>query len=130
MVPLRYPWLWMVLGWLLVSGVVFGSVAPGEFLGDRLFDDKIMHGVSYSLLTMWFAGLYTRRRHVWIGLFAFLLGVGMEFAQSSLSYRSFDPEDMVANGVGIGIGLLFSFYYLAGWCRRVETMLGIGHVGH
>lgn len=130
MVQLRYPWLWMALGWLLVGAVVFGSVAPGDVIARLPFDDEIMHGASYGLLTMWFAGLYTRRRHGWIGVFAFLLGVAMEFAQSSLSYRRFDPEDMVANGVGIGIGLLFSFFFLAGWCRRIESLLGLEHVGH
>lgn len=130
MVPLRYPWLWMMLGWLLVGAVVFGSVAPGEVLGNMPFDDEIMHGASYGLLTMWFAGLYTRSRHGWVALFAFLLGVLMELAQSGLSYRSFDPDDMVANAIGIGIGLFFSFFLLAGWCRRVESLLGLGHAGH
>ena len=129
MLPLRYPWLWLVLGWLLVGGVVFGSVAPGEMVGRFPFDDAIMHAASYGLLTVWFAGLYARNRHGWVGAFAFSLGIAMEFVQSALSYRQFDPADMIANAIGIGIGLAFSFFLLAGWCQRLELLLGFRHVG-
>ena len=111
MLPMRYPWLWMMLGWLLVGGVVYGSVAPGEVIGRLPFDDEVMHAASYGLLTIWFAGLYTRSRHGWVAAFAFLLGVVMEFVQSELSYRQFDPQDMVANAVGIGFGLFVSFFF-------------------
>ena len=130
MLPLRFPWLWMVAGWLLVVGVIYGSVVPSYMLGGNLpFDDAVMHAASYGLLTIWFAGLYARNRHVWVGAFAFLLGVVMELVQSELSYRRFDPEDMVANAIGIFIGLAISALFLAGWCQRLELLLGFKHVG-
>jgi len=130
MLPLRYPWVWMVFGWVLVVGVIYGSVVPSNMLGGNLpFDDEVMHAASYGLLTIWFAGLYARNRHGWVGAFAFMLGVVMEFVQSGLSYRRFDPEDMVANAIGICIGLIISVLFLAGWCQRLELFLGLKHAG-
>ena len=120
MLPLRYPLIWWVLGWLLVASVTAGSVLPGSVVRGFAAADKLVHGGSYLLLMVWFAGLYRRQRHGLIALTLLALGVGLEFVQARLPYRAFDPVDLLANAAGISLGLVLSVWVLAGWCQRVE----------
>jgi VanZ family protein len=121
--PLRYPWFWLALGWLLVLGVCFGSLVPGQVLRAVSIGDKILHSGSYFLLMVWFAGLYPRSRHAIIAAVLLALGIALDAAQSQTATRSFDVEDIMANGAGILCGLVLSLSLLAGWCQRLERRL-------
>lgn len=124
MLPLRYPWIWLTIGWGLVLGVTVGSLLPGNVIRGFAASDKFVHAMSYCLLMIWFGGLYTRRRYGLVAGTLLALGVIIEFAQVRLSYRMFDPIDMLANAGGILVGLALSLSLLAGWCQRVEKRLG------
>jgi len=123
MLPLRYPRLWMMPGWLLVAGVVLGSVIPDTPLRVFEFSDKFQHALSYGLLMLRFAGLYSRNRYPWIALSVLLLGVVLEIVQSRLPYRTFDPLDILADAGGVLVGFGLSFWLLAGWCMQIERLL-------
>ncbi len=123
MFPLRFPWLWAVLGWGMVVAVFAGSLMPGEAMGVVRVHDKLLHAGSYLLLMVWFVGLYRQRWHLPIALMLFLIGVAVEFLQSRLPTRHFDPMDMVANGAGIVFGLILGAIWLTGWCQRAEKLL-------
>jgi VanZ family protein len=124
---LRYPWLWLALGWALVIGVVAGTLMPAPLLRDLSLDDKLLHAGSYCLLMIWFAGLYRRARHVIIAAILLALGAALDVLQIGTATRSFDPRDIVANALGILLGLLLSLWLLEGWCQRLERrLLAIG----
>ncbi len=123
MLPLRFPWLWRVPGWVLVGGVIFGSVAPGNMLQAVPGPDEFQHAGSYFVLTVWFAGLYARSRLGAIAVMSLTLGLAMEMIQGQLSYRGFDYEDLLANFIGILVACGLSYWFLAGWCQRVEQWL-------
>lgn len=36
-----------------------------------------------------------------------------------------DPEDLVANSVGIGAALVLAYLAFGGWAQRVERMIGL-----
>jgi VanZ family protein len=108
------------MGWLLVAGVVFGSLVPGPALGTVAVDDKLLHAASYLLLMLWFGGLYERRRHLWIALALFAFGAALDALQATTTTRSFDLRDIAANGSGILIGLVLTAWLLEGWCQRLE----------
>ena len=124
MLPLRYPIAWALPGWGLLVFVAAGSVLPGAVITGFPSADKIVHMLSYFLLMIWFSGLYSRQRHVVIALIFITFGVLLEFLQTQLPYRFFDPLDLVANTVGVALGLLLSLTLLAGWCQRIERVLG------
>jgi VanZ family protein len=130
MLPLRYPWLWMLLGWTLIAGVIYGSLAPAGVMRALPVTDDIMHASSYGLLMTWFAGLYSRNRYVWIALVVLALGLALEIVQSQLSYRSFDPFDLLSNAIGVSVGFILSFWVFAGWCQRLEKRFISRHAGH
>ena len=127
MLPLRYAWLWLGGGLVLVLGVSLGSVLPQQAV--RMLDsldvpDKLLHATSYCILMLWFSGMY-RRRYYWLLVLVLLaLGFALELAQRMLGYRSFEMLDMAANLAGIGVGAVAAAIWLGGWCERVELQLG------
>lgn len=123
MIPLRFPWLWLALGWVLVAGVLIGSLLPGNSLSAVSIHDKILHSGSYFVLMVWFAGLYERRHHIWIALVLAAFGLTLDVLQGGIATRSFELADVAANGAGIVLGLAVSVWLLGGWCQRVERHL-------
>ena len=123
MLPVRYPWVWLSLGWLLVLGVIVGSLVPGEMLRAVTINDKIMHAGAYFVLMVWFAGLYRRSRHPLIAAVLIALGVGLDMLQGATETRTLDILDIGADAAGILAGLLLSVWVLEGWCVRLERLL-------
>lgn len=123
MLPLRYPWLWRLAGWILVIGVVAGSLLPGQSIPSVASNDKVLHATSYFLLMVWFAGMYPRNRHLWIGLGLIVLGAVLDALQALTPTRYFDVGDVVANATGVLAALILSYWLLEGWCQRMERWL-------
>ena len=124
MLPLRYPWLWRLVGWALIAAVAIGSLMPGAHIPNVNVGDKLLHAAAYFLLMIWFAGLYPRRKHAWIAIALLLLGVALDVLQGVMTTsRQFDPRDIVANAAGIGAALLLSVWLLEGWCQRMERLI-------
>jgi VanZ family protein len=119
---LRHPRLWQVIGWLLVLGAIYLSLTPGSAMPKNLLvNDKIAHATTYTVLTLWFTGLYPRSRYVWIALCLFALGVFIEFAQGAMELgRQRDYLDVLANTTGICVGLMLALAWLGDWVQRVE----------
>jgi VanZ family protein len=127
LLPLRYAWLWLGGGSLLVLAVTFGSVMPQNavrMLNEFDVPDKVLHASSYCILMLWFSGMY-RRRYYWVLVLVLLgLGFALELAQRALGYRSFEMLDMAANLAGIGAGVVGALLWFGGWCQRVEGRAG------
>ena len=121
MVRLRFPLLWWGLGWLLVAGVILGSLVPGNLVPLRAIDDKLLHAGSYAILTLWFSGLVARNLPLLaVALLMFVLGASLDVMQGAFTRRMFDLEDIAANTVGIIAAFVIARLLLAGWCARVE----------
>jgi VanZ family protein len=98
--------------WLLaILAVIVGSLLPANSLAIRTLDrfpvsDKIEHAGMYALLA--FLPAVRERRNFVIGAAAgaMALGVGLEFAQRLSGWRNFEVADMIADGIGVCLGLL------------------------
>ena len=121
--PLKAPWLWLTLGWLLVAGATLGSLLPGEQVPMPRGYDKWLHAGTYFLLMVWFAGIYRAGRYAYVAGALALLGLALEFGQRLVATRAFEAIDLAANLIGIGAGLLLALAFLGGWCQRVEGWL-------
>jgi VanZ family protein len=92
-------------GWGWAAAIVWLSLTPSLPQVDVAHSDKLGHFGSYALLMFWFARLYVSR---WARLghaVAFTsMGIGLEFLQGQLGYRSFEIVDMVANATGVLLG--------------------------
>lgn len=122
LLPLKHPRAWLVVGWVLIALAVFASLAPSPALPATGVNDKIEHAFAYTVLALWFAGIYPRSRYLVIAAGLFFMGVAIEWLQGAMSVgRQSDLRDVVANSIGISIGLALAFVWLGGWAQRLEA---------
>jgi VanZ family protein len=126
MLPLRLGRVWLLAGWGGVIAALVFSLWPGGVPLPLTVWDKAQHGLGYFLLTLWFAGLYPRRKYLWIALGCFLLGILIELLQGTTATRSMEMADVAANTTGIVAALVLAYVLLGGWAARVEQALGLG----
>jgi hypothetical protein len=125
LLPLRFPQVWSAVGWVLVAGVIVGSLVPGravELLSLGI-SDKLLHAGAYFVLMVWFAGFYRRGVYPLIAAVLLALGAGLDFLQGLTATRSLDWRDIAMNSAGVVVGLALSLSFVGGWCQRVEERL-------
>jgi VanZ family protein len=124
MLPLRFPRLWLGLGWAAVVFAIVICLVPTSKLPPVGVSDKTEHFVAYLLLSLWFAGIYPRARYWIIAIGLCVLGVLIEFAQGAMQLgRQPDAMDVIANSTGILAGLLLCLIGLGGWAQWVEAVV-------
>lgn len=82
--------------------------------------DKWLHGITFALLAIWFAGQYRPRSYWRIGAGLMIFGLLIEGCQRLVSYRSAEWFDVAADSAGIIIGLTVATAGIGGWSLRVE----------
>lgn len=123
-VHLRYPKFWVAMGWLAVAFTIFICLLPGKELPNTGMNDKFEHVTAYTLLSLWFAGVYPRTRYVLIAIGLFCLGVSIEVGQYLMhAGREADVRDVMANSTGIALGLTLAWLGLSEWTQRIESLV-------
>ena len=96
MLPLRHARLWRVLSVLILVFVLLAAMTPVFWVFDNLDDalswfenaDKWLHGLTFVVLSVWFAGLVEKRRYWLVAIGLLLFGFLVEFCQLQVSYRT------------------------------------------
>jgi VanZ family protein len=109
------------IGWIILSTVLLtlpGSVFPKENWLDLIWFDKWVHIGMFSIMAFFLCwGIYKNGISVKKLLKYFIIsamaclayGIVMEFVQKNyIPNRSFDAGDIIADGVGSLLGLIFS----------------------
>jgi len=92
-------------GWAWAAAIVWLSLTPSLPQVDVAYSDKFGHFASYGLLMFWFARLYPANRARVAYAVAFTaMGIGLEFMQAHLGYRTYEVLDMYANALGVLLG--------------------------
>ena len=100
-----------ILWGLAILAVIVGSLLPGDstpiqMLGHLDVSDKIQHFGAYAVLAF-LPAIHERRKFVLrAALFAVALGIGLEFGQLESPGRDFEVGDMVADALGVCLGLM------------------------
>ena len=99
------PWIGLTVGAAGLAVLTWASLIPLDPGSLPSQHDKLAHLAAYGTLGAWFGTFAPSRRWplVWMGLGLF--GVGIEFAQGQTTYRSFDTHDILANWVGVSLGM-------------------------
>lgn len=91
---------------------VVGSLLPPRHIEQLTFSlsDKLVHGVYYFLLCLGWLKTYAKgnaKRQYYVVMALLILGLLLECLQALLPIgRVMDAYDLVANGFGIGVGLV------------------------
>ena len=124
---LKYRRAWLAGGWLLAGLVVYLSLIPHPPEMSALSfpnADKLGHGLTYTLLSWWFCQIYlaVRQRAVAV-VMLIALGIALEFLQGMGGYRMFEVLDMLADSLGVLLGLLLARTALGRVFIFIETAL-------
>ena len=121
---LHFHKFWLALGWVWIAYVIYLSLIPEPPGMDGPWWDKIGHSMAYAALMLWFTQLYRSRvKKCWVALGLVALGIAIEFAQEQTGYRHFEVADMVADALGVAIGLLLGETLFAHMLRWVEELI-------
>ena len=105
----------------MVAAIVWLSITPSPPEIDISQGDKLGHVLAYGILMFWFCQLHAQPRARLAYAIGFIaLGVGLEFVQGRLSYRTYDEWDMLADAVGVGAGWLIATVVTPGILERFE----------
>ena len=95
----------LAIGWGWAAAIVWLSLTPAPPKLDFEHGDKLGHFLAYGALMFLFCMIYQNRSARLLHAAAFvLMGVGLEFIQGWLGYRTYDPFDMLANTIGVALG--------------------------
>ena len=122
MTELKHPRLWFALGYAMLALVAYVSLIPVTI--DVADSDKLLHLVTYFLLSAFFTTLVQNARRLWRvvpGLILF--GVLIEILQGLTGYRYLEIMDMLANSLGVLVGVLVRLTPVPVWFRRLESRL-------
>jgi len=100
--------LWRALLALMLATITWLALSPAPPKTFNTGWDKSNHALAFASLAFSAVWALCQRPRQWPALVAALLayGVGIEIAQSFLPPREADWHDVVADGVGIALGLL------------------------
>lgn len=129
MLPLRYSRRWHAASMMLLLFVLAATMMPAVwFWSDRhvfltwfVDVDKWLHGITFVILALWFAGQYRPGSYWRIGIGLILFGFLIEGCQRLVTYRSADWFDILADMAGIVVGLMIAVAGFGGWSLRIEN---------
>jgi VanZ family protein len=101
----------VAVGWAYIAGIIWLSLTPSPPTAGFEASDKAAHFLAYGLLMLWFTLLYSKRVSRLAYAIGFMaMGIGLEFVQGALQYRTYEMFDILADAIGVllgwGLGLL------------------------
>jgi VanZ family protein len=121
---LRYRRLWFFVGLAFAVVVTYLCLAPTKNLPSLHLWDKFEHSLAFVALAFWFGSIVVRRDIPWVGVMLVVFGGLIELVQGWMGLgRSADIMDLLADSVGIALGLLLVFSPLGRIAPWLESKL-------
>ncbi len=118
---LKYQKLWLGLGFLAIVFLAILCLLPSTNLPKVSVNDKLVHFSAYFILAAWFSGIIKRKNYLQLGVCLLGFSYLIEVLQGFSKYRSFEWQDLLANGLGITAALVLGVWFLHLWCQKFES---------
>ena len=121
---MRLAKLWWALGALMLASVLAICLVPLHLPPSaELYNDKVMHVLTFVLLAVWFGALQsaTLKKRLLLAVLLLAFGIIIEILQSFTAYRSAEFADFVADAGGVVLGLVLLQLGFARWPVFIET---------
>ncbi len=118
--PLKHARAGYRLGYGALALIALMSLLPAPQLVAGI-NDKLIHFATYFCLSAGFSILVCRVRSLFlvaVGLIGY--GAVIEWLQGLTGYRFMEYQDILANGIGVGVGLLVRYSQVPVVIRRLE----------
>ena len=128
MFPLNYILLWKLANLVILILLAGLLLLPPEWLFSNyikdlpeLLSDKVIHIGVFTLWTCWLSGQFISFLKIFFytSIFGFLI----EVIQYFLPYRSWELLDLLANEIGILIGVIIAIKFTSGWSLLIEKYI-------
>ena len=128
MFPLYYKLLWKLANLVILILLASLLLLPPEWLFSdyikdltELLTDKVIHIGVFILWTCWLSGQFISffKIFFYTSIFGFLI----EVIQYFLPYRSWELLDLLANEIGILIGVIIAIKFTSGWSLLIEKYI-------
>ncbi len=97
----------LAVWFLAICITIVGSLTPSASLLELKANDKSLHFITYSILSIIPALTFGWTKKGVLACLAMAgLGFGLEFGQLYVPGRSFETGDILANGLGVLVGLI------------------------
>ena len=124
---LRLRRFWFSIGVAIAVVVAVLCLAPGRSIPDVNVSDKIKHFAAFAMLAFWFGSILVRRDLLWLALALLTFGALIEVAQELMRLgRNGEVRDLIADALGMLLGLAVALTPLGQWARWFETLLLTG----
>jgi VanZ family protein len=118
---LHYRRFWFCVGMAFAIAIAVVCLMPGRKLPDVRISDKVQHFAAFAVLAFWFGSIVVRRDLVWLAIALMAFGGLIEFAQELMRLgREGDLRDLLADAVGVVLGLLVALTPLGRWASWIE----------
>jgi len=123
LLPLRYAHVWATLGGVLLAVTMVLALLPDPGQLPINYNDKIVHGLAFMALMLWFSGVVELRRLPMLAICLTAYGLLIEMLQSLTVTRRPELLDLGADVLGILLGWALSVAGLRRWCVWLESGL-------
>ncbi len=122
---LRYRRLWFACGVALAVLISIVCWVPMRELPKiESVSDKLEHFVAFGLLAFWFGSIVVRRDLAWLAIALVGFGGLIELGQAAMRLgRQAEFLDLVADAIGVLLGLLLALTPLGRWAFWLETRI-------
>lgn len=128
MFPLNYILLWKLANLVILILLAGLLLLPPEWLFSNyikdlpeLLSDKVIHIGVFTLWTCWLSGQFISFLKIFF--YTSIFGFFIEVIQYFLSYRSWELLDLLANEIGILIGVIIAIKFTSGWSLLIENYI-------
>ncbi len=118
--------LWWVIGFAMISVVLWGTLIPPQMVPHLRLNDKVEHFLAHFGLGLWFSGLLLRSNYLWLALALVAFGGGIEIAQGLMGLgRDADWYDWYADCFGVAAAIALAYLGVGAWATTLERSFGL-----